>query len=110
MSSTRQFAAPARRRTAAIPSAMVVADVDFPTPPLWLVRTKTRVIAISFDTTNRSKSLCWQGHREGVLNSSTGVLLGTSASFKAVGGGVSSPNHRIAKDLSGSVKRAMVAR
>ena len=32
-----------------------------------------------------------------MLHSSTEVLLGISASFKAVGGGVSSPNHRIAE-------------
>ena len=33
-----------------------------------------------------------------MLNSSTEVLLGKSASFKAVGGGAISPNHRLAKN------------
>jgi hypothetical protein len=39
--------APARRSIPAMPNAALVAGVDLPTPPLWLVKTKTRVIAIS---------------------------------------------------------------
>jgi hypothetical protein len=44
MSRTRELDAPARRSIPAMPSAVLVADVDFPTPPLWLVKTKTRVM------------------------------------------------------------------
>src|SRR5687768_3619419 len=83
---------------------MVVADVDFPTPPLCLVSTKTRVMALPHRTVD--KSLCWQGHREGVPHSSTGVLLAVSASPQDGWEDAHSPNHRIAKVMSMSETRS----
>ena len=63
-----------------------------PTPPLWLVSTKTRVIAISsLDSTNRIKPLRWQGLRRNVIHYPTEVLLAEAASLQGGWGRSISP-------------------
>ena len=41
---TRRLGAPAERKTCTSPKAMLVADVDLPTPLLWFARTSVRVM------------------------------------------------------------------